>query len=756
MSGNLEEVQETTPLKRALFAVKDLRARLNAIEAGQVEPIAIVGLGCRFPGGASTSEKFWDLLHNGTDAIAEVPADRWNIEAFYDPDVDAPGKMNTRNGGFIDQVDQFDAHFFGISPREAMSLDPQQRLLLETSWQALEGAGIAPEQLVGSLTAVYIGISTNDYTQLSTKFGELTQIDPYVGTGGAFSVAAGRLSYLLGLQGPNLAVDTACSSSLVAVHLACQALRNAQANLAIVGGVNLILSPQASVYMSKARALAPDGRCKTFAADADGYGRGEGCGVVILKRLSDAQADNDNILAVIRGTAVNHDGRSSGLTVPNGQAQQEVIRAALQNAGGLEPEAIHYLEAHGTGTALGDPIEIRAATAVLGKNRNAENPLYIGSAKTNIGHLEAAAGMAGLIKLVLCLQNNELPPHLHFNEPSPHIPWDSIPVQVVTKRQSWAGEDRLAGLSSFGLSGTNAHIIVGAAPPPIVPDVAERPFNLLTLSARDEKGLHEMVGNFDAFLAAQPDVSLADVAYTASNGRSHFEQRLAVVAQNPADAREKLNAALSLHQTATATPKIAFLFTGQGAQYVGMGRQLYELEPAFRETVDQCAAILDGYLERPLLSVLFADDEECAALLDQTAYTQPALFTIEYALAQLWRSWGVKPTAVLGHSIGEIVAACLAGVFSLEDALKLVAERGTTHAVSACGWCDGRRLCGANAGDGSSGWLRRSCFYCRSKRAAKCGDLWNRNGRFRRIISTWKQMVSNRGGSPFPTPSTRR
>ncbi|MCA9976486.1 MAG: polyketide synthase, partial [Anaerolineales bacterium] len=374
------------------------------MEQAQSEPIAIVGMSVRFPGSANSPAAFWELLRDGVDAITEVPSQRWDIDAYYDPDPDAPGKMYTRWGGFIDNVDQFDPAFFNVSPREAISMDPQQRLLLETSWEALESAGLAPDAVAGSKTGVFVGISTGDYGQMQNQANDLGEIDAYVGTGTTFSVAAGRLAYVLGVHGPALAVDTACSSSLVALHLAAQSLRAKQSDMALAGGVSLILAPEGTIYMSKSRALAADGRCKTFDADADGYVRGEGCGVVVLKRLSDAQRDGDPILAVIRGSAINHDGRSSGLTVPNGAAQRAVIEAALADAGGLAPEQIAYVETHGTGTPLGDPIEVRALAATLGKGRAADNPLLLGAVKTNIGHLEAAAGIASLAKVVLSLQ----------------------------------------------------------------------------------------------------------------------------------------------------------------------------------------------------------------------------------------------------------------------------------------------------------------------------------------------------------------
>ena len=414
MSNTSEDSNQLSPLQRAVLALKEMRSKLDTLERSRTEPIAIIGMGCRFPGGANDPESFWQLLCNGVDATREIPSDRWDINAYYDPNPQTPGKMYTRRGGFLDRVDEFDAEFFGIAPREAVSMDPQQRLLLEVSYSALENAGQAPDKLSGSQSGVFIGISAHDYEQL----GGLSDIDVYTATGNALSIAAGRLSYFLGLEGPTLAVDTACSSSLVAVHLACQSLRAGECRLALAGGVQLILSPQTTIWMSKMQALSPDGRCKTFDAAADGYGRGEGCGMVVLKRLSDAIADRDNILALIRGSAINQDGKSSGLTVPNGMAQQALIRAALTNAN-VEPNQVSYVEAHGTGTSLGDPIELKALAEVLGKRQPDKQPLTIGSVKTNIGHLEAAAGIASLIKVVLAMQHEEIPPHLHLNQLNP-------------------------------------------------------------------------------------------------------------------------------------------------------------------------------------------------------------------------------------------------------------------------------------------------------------------------------------------------
>ncbi|MEZ4646808.1 MAG: type I polyketide synthase, partial [Chloroflexota bacterium] len=433
---------------------------------------------------------------------------------------------------------------------------------------------------------------------------------------------------------------------------------------------------EGTIYMSKSRALAADGRCKTFDADADGYVRGEGCGVVVLKRLSDAQRDGDPIMAVIRGSAINHDGRSSGLTVPNGAAQRAVIEAALADAGGLAPEQIAYVETHGTGTPLGDPIEVRALAATLGKGRAADNPLLLGAVKTNIGHLEAAAGIASLAKVVLSLQQQMLPAHLHFRTPSPHIDWAHLPVQVVAQPQPWRGEQRLAGISSFGFSGTNAHVIVGPAPQlETAESEAERPLHLVTLSAKTEAALTAQTAQLDAYLAAHGDVQLADLAHTLNVGRAHLPHRLAVTAANLDDLQSKLRAATH-SEIPGARPKIAFLFTGQGAQYAGMGRQLYETLPVFRAALDECDQLLRPYLDTPLLDVIFAAADDTAQLVNETAYTQPALFAIEYALAQVWLSWGIQPAAVMGHSVGEYVAACLAGVFSLEDGLKLIAARG--------------------------------------------------------------------------------
>ncbi|NEO53118.1 MAG: SDR family NAD(P)-dependent oxidoreductase [Okeania sp. SIO3B5] len=697
MTNASETEKQVVSSQQVLQTIKEMRNRLEAVNKEKTEPIAIVGVGCRFPGNANDSASFWNLLHEGIDAVGEVPSGRWDVDAYYDPNPDTPGKTYTKQGGYIKEVDRFDPLFFGISPREAVSLDPQQRLLLEVTWEALENAGIAPTNLRNSKTGVYVGICTDDYGQRGMTWENIPLMNAHSGTGNARSMAVGRLSHLLGLQGPNIQLDTACSSSLVTVHLACQSLRLKESNLAIAGGVNLILWPVGTIGRCQLKAVAPDGRCKTFDASGDGYGQGEGCGMVVLKRLSDAIADGDRVLATIRGSAVNHDGPSSGLTVPNKMAQKELIQQALQNAR-IEASQVSYVEAHGTGTPLGDPIELESLAAVYGKNRPINQPLVVGSVKTNIGHLEAAAGASALIKVVLSLQNQEIPPHLHLKNPNPHIPWHQLPIVVPTAATPWKrGEQpRIAGISSFGISGTNAHIILEEAPLEVKSqeakgkseDFSERPLHLLTLSAKTETALAELVGNYQNYLENNPELEIEDICYTANTGRSHFNHRLTVIAADKTELSTKLGDRLAgkevtgicsayLRNT-TTSPKVAFLFTGQGSQYLNMGRQLYETQPVFRRSLDQCNQILSSFLEKPLLDVLYSDSENGKenSLLDQTRYTQPALFSIEYALAQLWQSWGVKPDVVMGHSVGEYVAACIAGVFSLEDGLKLIATRG--------------------------------------------------------------------------------
>ncbi|MBW4667892.1 MAG: type I polyketide synthase [Cyanomargarita calcarea GSE-NOS-MK-12-04C] len=678
MSNIPERLNQLSSSQQLLLTLTKARARLEAVELSKTEPIAIIGMGCRFPGGVSSCENFWKLLRDGVDAITEIPSERWNIDTHYAPNPNTPGKMYTRFGGFLQQVDQFDNNFFGISPREAISLDPQQRLLLEVAWEALENGGVAADRLSGSNTGIFLGIGQNDYAQLQLNCGEPTRINAYDGTGNGFCFASGRLSYTLGLQGPNVAIDTACSSSLVAVHLACQSLRLGECDLALAGGVHLILSPEVTIFLSQALALSSDGRCKTFDAAADGYGRGEGCGVLVLKRLSDAVENRDNILALIRGSAVNHDGLSSGLTVPNGFAQQALIRQALKSAQ-EKPERISYVETHGTGTSLGDPIEVRALAAVLGEGRSPKEPLIIGSVKTNIGHLEAAAGVAGLIKVVLALQHQEIPPHLHFKQPNPHLNWDKLPVVVPTKHQPWHSQQRsrLAGVSSFGISGTNAHLILEEAGEESQnQEAVERPLHIFTLSAKTEEALRQLVCRYKNHLTANLDLAIGNICFTANTGRSHFHHRLSLIASSTAELNEKLAALIEVptgQVHSTSQLRVVFLFAGKNSQYIGMGRELYNTQPTFRTALNRCEQILQCYLEQPLLEVLYHEPSK-SSLLNETAYTQAALFAVEYALAQLWQSWGIKPAAVIGYGVGEYVAACVCGIFSLEDGLKLITE----------------------------------------------------------------------------------
>jgi acyl transferase domain-containing protein/acyl carrier protein len=621
-------------LRKALREIQGLRSALAEAKSASREPIAIVGMACRFPGGADTPAAFWELLKNGIDAISEVPRSRWDVDALYDADPDAPGKMYTRFGGFLDSVDggvncfgvdRFDAQFFGVSPLDAMNMDPQQRLLLEVAWEAFEDAGIVPDQ--APRTGVFVGSFMDDYLQSNFYAADRREIDAYNTLGLLRGLAAGRLAYALNLQGPAMQLDTACSSSLLTTHLAVQALRNRECDAALSGGVNLILAPEVTIGLCRMGAMTPDGRCKTFDASADGYVRGEGCGIVVLKRLADAVADGDRIYAVIRGSAVNHDGRSNGLTAPNGSAQKTLIREALE-AAGVAPDDIQYVEAHGTGTSLGDPIEAIALGEVLGAERT--EPLLVGSVKSNFGHLESAAGVAALMKTALAVHHGSIPPSLHFRDPNPHIPWDRLPIAVASCLTAWPRpEKRLAGISSFGMSGTNVHVVLEQAP---ARSAASRGgYDVLTLSAPDAEVLEALSARYEAL---PQDASVRDICDTSNRGRKHFRHRLAVAA-DPRWTRDDLVAALAARRRQPAgsprakRPRVAFLFPGQGTDL---------------------------------------GDHDAATI-------QERLFVYQVELARRWMSFGIRPDAVAGHSVGEYAAACIAGVFSFEDGRKLIAER---------------------------------------------------------------------------------
>ncbi|MET8413658.1 type I polyketide synthase, partial [Streptomyces sp. NPDC005195] len=657
------------------------------------DPIVIVGMACRYPGGVRSPEDLWDLVVAGADGISPLPGDRnWSPETLYHPDPDHPGTVYTREGGFLHDASQFDPSFFGISPREALAMDPQQRLLLETSWEALERAGIDPATARGSRTGVFAGVTYQDYVTILAAADD--NVEGYVGTGNSPSVLSGRIAYTLGLEGPAVSVDTACSSSLVALHLASQALRQGECTLALAGGVTVMSTPGSLIEFSRQRALAPDGRCKPFSADADGASWAEGVGVLVVERLSDARRNHHPVLSVLRGSALNQDGASNGLTAPSGPSQQRVIRQALAGAG-LTPGEVDAVEAHGTGTTLGDPIEAQALIAVYGQDRPEDRPLWLGSLKSNIGHSQAAAGVGGIIKMVMAIREGVLPRTLYADNPTPHVDWTAGDVRLLTEQLDWpeTGRPRRAGVSSFGMSGTNAHVIVEQAPAaepatasPATPDPAvltgALPVVPTLLSGRTEAALRSQAARLRTHLLARPDTPLTDLAYSQATTRSAFEHRAAVLATGR-DTLDEALAALAagapvtgpgvVSGTAPTAADPVLVFPGQGAQWTGMARELLTGSPLFAALVADCERALAPHIDWSLTAVLRGDED--AADIGRVDVVQPALWAVMVALAGLWRSLGVTPAAVVGHSQGEIAAACVAGALSLDDGARIVALR---------------------------------------------------------------------------------
>lgn len=660
-------------------------AVLPSDPAAPHEPIAIIGMGCRFPG-ASNPQAFWHLLINGQDAITEIPESRWNAEAFFHPDSSKPGKSVSRWGGFLEHVDLFDPFFFGISPGEAKYMDPQQRLLMELSHEALDQAGLNKEMVDGSRTGVFIGISVNEYSQLQLDSPQ--KINSHSGTGNALSIAANRISYFFNFRGPSIAIDTACSSSLTALHLACQSLRNGECSMALAGGVNIILSPAHSIAFTKAGVLADDGRCKTFDEKANGYVRGEGGGIVVLKPLSLALADNDPVLAIIHGSAIVQDGRTNGLMAPNKESQIELLRQAYKSAG-IAPQSVQYIEAHGTGTLLGDSMEAAAIGEVCGIERR-DTPCFVGSVKTNIGHLEAAAGIAGLMKVVLALQHRTLPPNLHFNTPNPHIPFEQLHLKVPRQAIPWP-EHRgpaVAGVSSFGFGGTNVHVVIGEADTSAISPSSIQPQTptdfLLPLSSGSLEGLRHVARDFVSLLEQDHETPLADLCRSAGQRRGQLGFRLATTGQNRemlqnglvAFLNEEESPNLILHEGEVGNaPPIGFVFSGQGGQWQGMGTDLLQKEPVFRAVVERVDQIIQTRFGWSVKNVLQSTDAD--GFYDNIEYVQPAIFTIQIALAELLIHWGIKPDAVAGHSMGEVAAAFVSGVLCLEDAVDIICLRSS-------------------------------------------------------------------------------